>query len=211
MGLPWDWGDPLGLGIPRDRALTFRKEEDGKVPKVVETPAPGCCWTISLSVSSWGQPRQGHPKIHPMGTLGTPLSPSPTPGDRAERSNLTVEGGERERAAPRPLSATRCHQPQPGGLQGWAGGPTGCPTPGKALAHLQGVDGVLEGAEPGRLLQQPRRRAPRCGQREGRDELSSCDPPRVSTRGFGGIWTSSGWYQGISGGLNLFRLVPGEF
>lgn len=47
-GLLWDGGpsglEPLGAGgVPGDRGLTFRKEEDGKVPKVVETPAPGCC------------------------------------------------------------------------------------------------------------------------------------------------------------------------
>lgn len=48
IGVPRDGQITLGLGtlrigVPWDRGLTFRKEEDGKVPNVVETPAPGCC------------------------------------------------------------------------------------------------------------------------------------------------------------------------
>lgn len=40
--VPQDWL-PSELGVPGGWGLTFRKEEDGKVPKVVETLAPGCC------------------------------------------------------------------------------------------------------------------------------------------------------------------------
>lgn len=41
------------LTSPRDPGLTFRKEEEGKMPKLVGTLAPSCCWTVSLMVSSW--------------------------------------------------------------------------------------------------------------------------------------------------------------
>lgn len=160
--LLWDWGPSglgsLGIGVsPSGRKRTGRCRTwwRHRHPAAAE-PSPSAC-----------RPG-GHSKVTPKSTPWGPLSPPRTPhpphralshpGHEAEGSNPTVLGGEREWewAAPCPLTATSCHQPQPGALEGWAGGATRSPTLGKTLPHLEGIDGVLEGAEPSCLLQQPR-------------------------------------------------------
>lgn len=105
--------------------------------------------------------------------------------------------GTKVTAAPATVLAVRCaHQTAPEGLgdrgpcPGCHGTPTQPPVqpraaPRRSCPYPQRVDGGFEGPEPRRLLQQPRRRAPSCGRREGRLRhrgavtRTSCPLPRI--------------------------------